>query len=70
MHAHGCAIEAACLCRVLCVLAGVAVELAAALLTGSIHASQHDLLWEQLTPTEHLSFYGRLKGLKVRTSKP
>ncbi len=26
---------------------------------------QHDLLWEQLTPVEHLNFYGRLKGLKV-----
>jgi ABC-type multidrug transport system ATPase subunit len=25
---------------------------------------QHDLLWEQLTPVEHLNFYGRLKGLK------
>lgn len=27
--------------------------------------AQHDLLWEQLTPAEHLSFYGRLKGLQV-----
>jgi ABC-type multidrug transport system ATPase subunit len=24
---------------------------------------QHDLLWETLTPREHLNFYGRLKGL-------
>lgn len=26
---------------------------------------QHDLLWEQLTPMQHLNFYGRLKNLKV-----
>jgi hypothetical protein len=25
---------------------------------------QHDLLWETLTPREHLSFYGRLKNLR------
>jgi hypothetical protein len=25
---------------------------------------QHDLLWETLTAREHLSFYGRLKGLE------
>lgn len=25
---------------------------------------QHDLLWEQLSPTHHLNFYGRLKSLK------
>jgi len=25
---------------------------------------QHDLLWEQLTPMQHLNFYGRLKNLK------
>ena len=25
---------------------------------------QHDLLWETLTPREHLNFYGRLKGLQ------
>jgi hypothetical protein len=24
---------------------------------------QHDLLWETLTGREHLTFYGRLKGL-------
>ena len=26
---------------------------------------QHDLLWDQLTASEHLLFYGRLKNLKV-----
>merc|ERR1711871_1081780 len=25
---------------------------------------QHDLLWEQLTGREHITFYARLKGLK------
>jgi ABC-type multidrug transport system ATPase subunit len=25
---------------------------------------QHDLLWETLTGREHLTFYGRLKGLQ------
>lgn len=27
---------------------------------------QHDLLWEQLSPTHHLNFYGRLKSLTVQ----
>lgn len=27
---------------------------------------QHDLLWDQLTASEHLYFYGRLKNLQVR----
>ena len=26
---------------------------------------QHDLLWDQLTASEHLYFYGRLKNLQV-----
>lgn len=27
---------------------------------------QDNLLWDQLTARQHLAFYGRLKGLKVR----
>lgn len=37
------------------------------LTAGAAFAPQQDLLWEQLTPVEHLNFYGRLKGLKVPT---
>ena len=31
---------------------------------------QTDLLWAELTAAEHLRFYGRLKGLKVRAPTP
>ena len=31
---------------------------------------QHDLLWEQLTPVQHLNFYGRLKNLRARSRLP